>query len=333
MGDLADKSNTFWQLFHAAAESSRWSLATPLGTADNGGLVASFSAGSVLAGVLPNGLLRFSPLSLSNDGGASWSPAFLPGGLASTPDALAYQDTGALAVVSGGRVLEAPPSLASWRPLISATRLGRVSRSCGVTSVDAVAITAAGMPLVATGCSHGGMVGVFTSLGGSWQAVGARLGPPLRGADTAIIQLETSGSGTVALVLASGAGHQDLVALWRSVGAAWTESAPLALPSKASVRASAVGADGRVAVLTGTANSRPAAFEVQPAGQWARLPQAPAGTTAVALPELPLTVDTSPVDAFTVQGGTLGVFALTPSGGRWAKVQTSQVPISYGSSS
>ena len=230
------------------------------------------------------------------------------------PDALAYQESGALAVVGGGRVLEASPSLASWRPLVSATRLGRVSRTCGVTSVDAVAIAATGMPLVATGCRHGGAVGVFTSLGGSWQAVGATLGRPLRTSDTVVLRLETSGSDTIALILASGAGRRDLVALWRSAGGPWTQAPPLALSAGATVRASAVGAGGRVAVLAGTASSAPSAFEIQPGGRWAQLPRPPAGTTAVALPGAPLTVDASPVDAFTVRGSTLGVYALTPSG-------------------
>ena len=64
MGLLSDQSNTFWQLFHASPGSSRWSLVTPEGTADNGGLVAGVSGDSVAAGVLPSALLRFSPLSL-----------------------------------------------------------------------------------------------------------------------------------------------------------------------------------------------------------------------------------------------------------------------------
>ena len=189
------------------------------------------------------------------------------------------------------------------------------------------------MPLVATGCRHGGMVGVFTSLGGSWQAVGAKLGGQLRGAATAVLRLETSGSSTVALALASGAGRRDLVALWRSPGTPWTESAPLALSSNASVRASAIGPDGRVAVLAGTSKSGAAAYEATPGGQWARLPPLPAGTTAVAVPVLPLTVGASAVDAFTVHGSILGVYTLTPSAASWAKVQSTQVPIAYGSSS
>ena len=82
MGQVSDQSNTFWELFHTAPGSSRWTLVTPEGTADNGGLVAGVSGDSIAAGVLPSALLRFSPLSSSADGGASWTPVFLPGALA-----------------------------------------------------------------------------------------------------------------------------------------------------------------------------------------------------------------------------------------------------------
>src|ERR1700736_6878478 len=65
MGDLSEPDNTFWQLFRAAPGSSHWSLVTPPGVADNGGLVAGAAAGSILMGVLPSRLLHFSPLSRS----------------------------------------------------------------------------------------------------------------------------------------------------------------------------------------------------------------------------------------------------------------------------
>ena len=74
MGDLSDQDNTFWQLFHAPPGSSHWSLVTPPGVADNGRLVAGASVGSILVGVLPSRLLRFSPLSQSSDGGHLLGP-------------------------------------------------------------------------------------------------------------------------------------------------------------------------------------------------------------------------------------------------------------------
>ena len=54
---------------------------------------------------------------------------------------------------------------------------------------------------------------------------------------------------------------------------------------------------------------------------------------AIALPER-LGDDRRPtIDVFTVNGGALGVYALTPSGRSWVRVQTTQVAIPYGSSS
>ena len=50
------------------------------------------------------------------------------------------------------------------------------------------------------------------------------------------------------------------------------------------------------------------------------------------MPAGPETIDSVPVDAFTVDGGSLGVFALSPSGTRWVRVQSSQIPLAYGSS-
>jgi len=45
-----------------------------------------------------------------------------------------------------------------------------------------------------------------------------------------------------------------------------------------------------------------------------------------------MTLDAEEVDAFTVDGGSLGVFALTPSGTTWVRVQSSEIPLAYGSS-
>jgi hypothetical protein len=111
-------------------------------------------------------------------------------------------------------------------------------------------------------------------------------------------------------------------------------SAPLPVPSADSVRASAVGADGRVAVLVNTPKSKRAVFEVGPGGRaWSSLPPPPSGAAGLVLPGNTSTVDAAAVDVFSVNGSALRVFALTPSGATWSRVQTTQVPILYGSSS
>ncbi len=335
MGDLSEQDNTFWQLLHASPGSSHWSLVTPPGVADNGGLAAGASGGSILVGVLPSRLLSFSPLSQSTDGGTSWGPIFLPAGVAVLPDALAYQAAspgGAIAVLGGGtRALVSPASLSSWSPLVSATALRRVPPGCGVTTLDAVAILPTGAPLVATGC-RGGRVGVFTRTAGSWQPSGFTLKGSLRGSATEVLRLAVSGSTTTALVSASRAGHRALVALWRTGGTPWTASAPLAETSGASVLSTAVSASGALAVLMGAPRGRRVAVDITAGGPWTQLPVPPSRTTALAIPAGPETLDSVPVDAFRVDGESLGVFALSSSGRRWVRVQSSQIPLAYGSS-
>jgi hypothetical protein len=335
MGDLSNPNNTFWELFHASPGSSRWSLVTPPGAADNGGLVESASAGAALVGVVPSGLLRFSPLAQSADSGSSWLPAFLPGALASVPDALAYESApsgGAIALLRGGRALTAPVGLSSWSPLITAAALSRVSPACSVDGLDGATLLPSGSPLIATGCRRGGQVALFTRTAATWQSAGLTLAGPLRGAATVVLRMESTVAETTVLALASRNGRRSLVALWRSGSAPWTMATPLALSSGVSLRATAVNPAGDVAVLLGDSGTREA-VDVAPSGTWNQLPRPPARTVALALPARALPSSGPDVDAFTVGGASLGVFSLTPSGEAWARVQSSRIPLAYGSSS
>jgi hypothetical protein len=235
-------------------------------------------------------------------------------------------------IYRGAQALVALTSLSSWSPLVSATELRRVAPACGVTTLDAVAILPTGAPLVATGCRRGGRVGLFTRTAGSWQPSGITLGVSLRGSVTKVLRLAVTGSTTAALVAATWSGRSALVALWRTSGAPWTASAPLAVTSRASVLSSAVGASGALAVLMGSAGGRKVAVDIATGGPWTQLPRPTAKTTALAMPAGPETIDRMAVDAFTVDGGLLSVFALTPSGSKWARVQSNQIPLAYGSS-
>jgi hypothetical protein len=331
MGDLSSPLNTFWQVLHADPGSSQWSVVTPQGVADNGGLVAGGSALSMLIGTLPSQFLTFSPLSASADGGTSWSPVFLPGALTARPDALADAggaSTGSLAIV-GTTVLRARKRLTSWSPLVSLRRLDRATR-CGATALDAVAVTPSGAPLVATGCGRGGVVAVFTPSAGSWTQVGTTLSRRSGASSTGVVRLESGGAVTTALVAARRGAADTLVALWQKAGG-WTASAALALPSNGSLLASSVGAGGTVAVMVGP-KSAPVAYDLEPGGAWTRLPPLPPATSALGPLEAAVGLGGASLDAFTVAGTALGVYALTPSGATWAKVQSTQVPLAYGSS-
>ncbi len=333
MGQLGDPSNTFWQLVHAAPGSSHWSVVTPEGVADNGGIVAGVSPISVDAGILPSGLLRFSPLARSTDGGRTWNPAFLPGALAALPDALAGPPAGAgtaLAVV-GRSVLNASAGLSSWSRTTSVAALAATWPRCGATAIDAVAVTPDGVPMVATDCRRDGRVGIFTRARGTWSPTGPVLGGRLLKSSTEVLRLEPTAEQDAALVLATAAGRRSLVVLWSAPHGRWTESAALTLPSASTVASTAVGAGGTVAALvSGPGGVVP--FTISPGTGWSRLPSPPRGSVAVAVaPQTGATV--VGFDAFTVSGALLGVYTTTAAGSAWVEVQSIRVPLAYGSSS
>ena len=65
----------FWQVFVRPASSPSWQLVTPQGVADNGGLVAAGTGGSLTVAVRPDQGLTFSPLATT----ATAAPGGAPG--------------------------------------------------------------------------------------------------------------------------------------------------------------------------------------------------------------------------------------------------------------
>jgi len=232
-----------------------------------------------------------------------------------------------------GRVLAAADDLASWTSLVSTAVLRRAAPSCAASAIAAVAFSPDATPLVATDCARGGRLGLFSHTDGSWHLVG----PPLRvgtGRGPAdVLRLETSGATTTSLAVMGRVGHGALEVAWTHDGASWTTSAPLPLRGATSVRASAVGADGRVAVLVNRPKTAPEVFDVGAGGRWSLLPTPPSGAAGLALPDNASSLVAAPVDVFSVHGSALSVYELTPSGTTWSRVQTTYVPLSYGSSS
>jgi len=334
MGHLGDPKNTFWELFFLAPNATRWSLVTPPGVADNGGLVVEVSPGPITVGILASQLLHYSPLAQSSDDGAQWTAVDVPVpvALAAVPDALAYQyarpgvSGRALAIVAGGRVLVAPASLASWSNLVTANALSIAAPNCGVVGVDAVALGPGSVPLVGTGCRRGGQVGVFTFSGGSWRPSGPTLGGRLSGSATRVLRLAVTGSTTTALVSATARGRSALVAMWQSAGGSWTVSAPLFVGHPAALLSTGLGASGELLVLLSSSGTQPTPVEISPGGSWSRRPPPPTGTAILA----PMGDGTA--EAFSVNGSVMDIFAFTPTLNRWVRVQSTVVPIAYGSS-
>lgn len=334
MGHLDDPLNTFWQLLALPLGSATWSLATPPGVASNGGLVTAVDpSGTVTAGFEPSLDLRFSPLAQSTDGGGSWVPGVLPGGLDLAPDALASSGTGRYLALLRNRqdeVVANGGDLATWTTVVTLSTLSadRALSRCGIESLTAVTIAADGSDEVGGSCSTGNEIGILASDAGAWKPVGPSLtGNPV--GPTQVLRLVATPAGTAALVSVGRGGSRRLLALWSGSGLGnWSVSAPLPLP-RASIVSTATGPDGSLVVNTATASGRLSAWSIGPTtgtthSAWQQLATPPAGTSAVVV------TPSGQLDAFIVHQSTLDVDTLVSAG--WQHTQTLEVAIQYGSS-
>jgi hypothetical protein len=332
MGIEAQPLNTFWQLLFRAPGATGWALVTPPGVADNGGLTVTVgSTGTATVGFEPSQRLHYSPLALSQNDGASWSPALVPTSLAASPDALAVTPDGsgrALALVrrGSGKVLASSGTLLTWSPL-AGSLLSSAGTGCAIEGFDAVAFGPAGMPMIGTGCSRPGRVGVFALAGRHWQLVGPTLAGSLDRSTTRVLRLASSNGATSALVMARGRVHTDLIALWRSADGAWSDSRPLPMTPGSALGATAVGVNGEeLVLLKGSPSATDLEMAAGPGQAWSRLPSPPHGTVTLSL------LADGNISAFAVKGSNLRIFTLAPHGTTWMPVQKMSVPISYGSS-
>ncbi len=338
MGGSAASHNNFWQLFVRPPGAGRWSLVTPQGVADNGGLVAAGGSTSMVVGFRPSQSLTYSPLAMSTDTGKNWAPGLLYADLADTPGAIAVSPSGrTLALLQDGTITAAPTAGAAaagqWTPLTTRNALAASApgRSCGLTSVVAVSFGPNKYPMAAGSCARPGVAGVFTDTGGTWRSAGLVL--PGKGPENGpgngtvqVLGLGATADGNVALLAA---GNSLLAAWWN--GTRWTVSAPVTAGTVTAntVRALGFGADGSAWLLLGGGRAETIGGA---GGSWQALPPVPSGTMTLAPPA---TATLAPgtggaYDALAVSGSKLTVWRLAQ--GAWAKVQQITVPIVYGSS-
>ena len=338
MGGSAADENNFWQLFVRPAGATRWSLVTPEGVADNGGLVAAAGdeqGASLVVGFRPSQGLAFSPLATSSDTGQNWTPGLLDAGLADVPDAMAVAPSGqTLALLHGGSIEAAASAGAAtagqWSRLatLSALAASAPGRGCGLVAVNAVSFGQNNVPMAAGSCVRRGVAGVFADRGGAWQAAGPVLPAGFGGDQVQVLGLARTAGGNAALLVAG----TSLLAAW-SDGGRWTVSAPVGAAgdepgNKQSVSASGFGPGGSVWVLLGGGRAETIGG---PGGSWRALPPVPAGTQVlVPAGTTVLAPGSSSYDALAVAGSRLTVWRLTA--GTWAQVQVIDVPITYGSS-
>jgi len=317
-----DADNKFWQLFFRPVTGGRWSLVTPQGVADNGGLVAAGGGAYLVVGFRPSQNLAFSPLATSTDTGRNWTPGLLDAGLADTPGAIAVGPSGrTLALLQDGTVEAAPTAGAAaagrWAPLttLKALAASAPGRACGLEGVTAVSFGPDGSPMVAGSCARPGPAGVFTDAGGTWRSAGLVLPA---GGRARVLGLTAIAGGTVALLAASRPGGTSLFTAWWN-GTRWTVSAPVTADG---VRAFGFGPDGSAWLLPG--HGRPEAVAGAASSAWRPLPPVPPETGTLAPGA------GGSFDALAVAGSRLTVWRL--GRGAWARVQQVTVPIQVGSS-
>lgn len=350
MGGSSAQEENFWQLFVRPSGTSQWRQATPLGVADNGGLVvASLGAESLLTGFRPSQDLTYSPLAASTDNGAVWSATGpVSPGLTSAPDALAAGPGGqVVALTGGGGVQLGSGSGASWKRVSSLTALSRTAagRACGLTGLTAAAFTSSGSPVLAGTCSRAGTAGIFSPSGltgadragsdaasGNWQAVG----PPVTGSvsreNIDVLRLAAIGNGLVALLRAGSGPQTSLAAAFWQPGSAsssssggnagtWTTSAPLRIGTS-QLASTSVGPGWAIGI---TLNGNRGATLAGPGSAWQALPALPRWTATLALGPA------GEVDAIAAHSSTFSDWRLRPGSG-WALTQTAHIDIPYGSS-
>jgi hypothetical protein len=336
MGGSAAQHDNFWELFVRPGGSTTWKLATPVGVASNGGIVVTSSGpDALLTGFRPSQDLTFSPLAASTDAGRDWSQGnVLDAGLADLPGALASGPGGRLlAITDAGDIETGTPGGASWTRLTTtrAVAAAAASRGCGVTSLTAVAWTAAGQPMLAGDCRSRGTAAIFVLRGGAWRAAMPSLPAAVRREPVSVIGLKTAGS-RITAILAAGTGRSTAVlAAWSADnGSSWTFSLPLSTgPATAGLPSVSFGADGSASLMLPASRAVSGGAAIGwGAANWQSLPKLPADTATLSA------TATGQPEALAVRGGTLTAWQLGTAGARsWTPLQTVQVTVPYGSSS
>jgi len=328
MGHLDGPQNTFWQLIRVSRARKRGpvslTLATPKGVADNGGLLLAAGPKQLLVGFGPSGLLAFSPVAVSNDGGRHFSSGLIDQALEKVPDALAPLADGrfaALTALAGGTVLLSTGSVTSWRAVATERSLAenRSARSCGLTALTAIAAGPNGALLLGGRCARASAPALF-SLSSAGRVTSIPVSAP-SGGPSEVLRF---GSGE-ALVERLKGGSASFVAVPLS-GSATSEPLTPGSGDRLVATSALGGAESGFLVLVQTPSGRLSLEELRASTAPVNLPLPPPGTVFVAGSLL------GGLTAYAVHASTLVVWATTPGGDRWRSVARLVVPILYGSS-
>ncbi len=333
MGHLDDPLNTFWQVLYRPTDDASWTVVTPAGVADNGGLVLTTGIlRTVTVGFEPSQNLHYSPLALSSDDGSTWSPGIVSGALSPDPDVLAGSDPGSLFAVvrsDGSRVLGSASSGNTWRTIVGRQALEKTSAgaACRIGELTAVTVDPLRLPLIGTTCASN-RVGIFSGHAGDWTSAGPRLPDQSDAVSTGVLRMVTTTSGVSSLLEVDTRRGSELVASWSSDGRApWTVSPSFFIGLSRRIISTAVAANGGFVVELENEHGPSSLLAMSgPGAAWQNMGLVPMETeTVVANPN-------GAIDALSVNTSQLIVWVLDSAAVSWTKRQVINVPIDYGSS-
>jgi len=324
MGHLDDPTNTFWELFTLPGGSERWAQHTPPDVADNGGLVIAPTSAGAVVGFRPSELLSFSPLASTDDGGTTYTPGLLSGGLANVPDALSVSPSGEAAALTTTQVLTSAAALSAWQPAttVAAIDASPAGLACGVRQVTAVLTTGTDI-VVGLSCSKPGVVGLLQRTGSAFVSAGVQLPSTDAKAVIEVLRIAAYQHGVAALIGVRNGSATSYIAAWNSTPGSptWTLSAPEAVGG-ALISTGVTSGSGFVVLSKADSGTLAAAAIAGQGSNWTQLAAPPAGTATIS-------VSGDRTDALVVDSATFIDYRLTS--GQWAKAQTVQVAIPYGS--
>jgi hypothetical protein len=296
-----------WRLFVLSGVPSLWSDVTPAGVDDSGGLAGSFGSTGGVVGVETSGLLGFSPLVTTSDGGVHWSSGILPSALALVPDAVAASSDGrllALLGTDGSSIVSsadggAPTSTLSGRPALAAAG----GSACALTALTAVSFGPHGQPIAGGRCRSSSHVGIFELTDSSWKQVGPSVPtvPAAHGSQrhrapgttstvsssaiTEVLRIWTAGSRREEVLAEAVAddGTASVFRLTQGVSGSWTSSAVYDVAPSQRLVATGDAADGSCYLLMSHDGVLTAEVLGPSGASWGTLPGLPAGTTTLVL--------------------------------------------------
>jgi hypothetical protein len=326
---------------------------------DNGGLAIAAAGDTLLAGFLPSYNLHFSPLALTTNGGASWTPTPfpLPSGLTGVPDSLALGAGGttyALLADDGGEIVVGNAQGGEWRPLTTARALAatplapsRTQRTtganprtsttpptpaatvtaggCGLTSIDAIASLSPEGVLAGGTCTKEGQIGEYAYAHGSWRAAAPPTPAALRGIPSRVLWLTSSGAATLTLVDFPSSSQNTLLAAWSTDGGhRWAESPPLVMGAREGLIAAGQAPRDQAFLLVRTPHGNRLRIGA-PAAPWRATPRPPEGTATVVVSA------NGEIDALAAHVYDIADWRLLGTPAAWHMVGTLHVSVSTSS--